>query len=140
MTRDELVAHCRRKIAQCERWAAIKREEISNDKVYDEHRFVLTLLTQPGENELSLADAILFAEQGNLQAHKYLEKIVSQKPFINEPCVSKQAYHEDMVAVLKKIKAEIEEDYSHTFNDGCINKDHVLSVIDKYMEKEEDKK
>ena len=40
--------------------------------------------------------------------------------------------------VLEKIKSEIEEDYSHTFNDGCINKNYVLSVIDKYMTESEE--
>lgn len=39
--------------------------------------------------------------------------------------------------VLDKIRAEIEEDHSHTFNDGCINKNYVLSVIDKYMSESE---
>lgn len=49
-----------------------------------------------------------------------------------------QGCHEDTMKVLEKIKAEIEEDYSHTFNDGCINKNYVLSVIDKYKTESED--
>lgn len=58
--------------------------------------------------------------------------------FINKPCVSEQACHEDKVKVLEKIRTEIKEDHSHTFNDGCINKNYVLSVIDKYMKESEE--
>jgi len=136
MTRDELVAHCRRKIAHCERWAAIKGEEISNDKVYDEHRFVLTLLTQPREDEVNVADAIRLAEQGHVRRHK---------PF-NE--IAKQACHEDKMKVLEKIKKEIEE-YKSTI-DRAISEDELkiegmkvaytdcLEIINKYMAESED--
>lgn len=60
------------------------------------------------------------------------------EPFINKPCISEGVCHEDKMMVLEKIKAEIDEDHSHTFNDGCINKNYVLSVIDKYMKESEE--
>ena len=132
MTRDELVEHCKRKIAQCERWAAIKGEEITGDKVYDEHRFILALLTQPREDEISLADAIRLAEQGHVRRHR---------PF-NE--IAKQACHEDNMQVLEKIKNEIEGYKSTT--DRAISEDELkiegmkaaytdcLEIVDKYMD------
>lgn len=35
-------------------------------------------------------------------------KVLEQEPFINKPCISKGACHEDKNKVLDKIKAEIE--------------------------------
>ena len=70
----------------------------------------------------------------------------SKEPFINKPCVSEQACHEDKMKVLEKIRAEIEsqrkevsnknsvydelQNYYYGLNDGL--KD-ARDIIDKYM-------
>lgn len=62
-----------------------------------------------------------------------------KEPFINKPCVSEQACHEDKVKVLSKIRAEIETEKNagcHTQYAGGL--DFALSIIDKYMEESED--
>ena len=144
MTRDELIEHCKRQIAQRERWAAIKGEETPSDKVYDEHRFILTLLTQPREHEISLADAIRLAEQGDSQVPEQVEKLVKPEPFINKPCVSEQACHGDTIKVLEKIRAEIDSystKYVKTFNwERARALEEALAIIDKYMAESEENK
>lgn len=73
-----------------------------------------------------------------------------KEPFINKPCVSEQACHEDKMKVLEKIKAEIRalspKPTAYDVIDGNHIKEavwetlvEVLQVINKYMVESEDK-
>ena len=58
-----------------------------------------------------------------------------QEPFINKPCVSEQACHEDKMKVLEKIKAEIEQDAFKDVNGSkYISVNRVNQIINKYTE------
>jgi len=77
---------------------------------------------------------------GKLQRNTHWEP---KEPFINKPCVSEQACHEDKVKILEKIKAEIAgltiteggEDYTRKMAELFSLKIRVLQIIDKYMSK-----
>jgi hypothetical protein len=72
------------------------------------------------------------------------------EPFINKPCISEQACHEDKMKVLEKIRAEIEsqrkevsnkssvydelQNYYYGLNDGL--KD-ARDILDKYLAESE---
>jgi hypothetical protein len=45
MTREELKAHCKKQIENCEMWARLKGEE-PYGKIYEEHQLILELLEQ----------------------------------------------------------------------------------------------
>lgn len=67
---------------------------------------------------------------------------VQPEPFINKPCVSEQACHEDKMQVLEKIKAEIEAKCCITVGreyDGVITLHDIFEIIDKYKAESEDK-
>lgn len=46
-------------------------------------------------------------------------KVLEQEPFINKPCVSKGACHEDKIEVIDKIRAEIEKQEKWLVCAGC---------------------
>lgn len=74
-------------------------------------------------------------------------KMEQKEPFINKPCVSEQACHEDKVKVLEKIKAEIERRGGNDEKAFCksLNESYKLGlreaieIIDKYIAESEDK-
>lgn len=74
----------------------------------------------------------------------YIKELPPVQPelFINKPCVSEQACHEDKMKVLEKIKAEIEQNaypIVHGVNSHELGMTlyGILQVIDKYMEEGE---
>lgn len=59
-----------------------------------------------------------------------------REPFINKPCVSEVACHEDKVKVLEKIKTEIE--HMIPFSKEALSmKLGMLEIIEKYMKESE---
>lgn len=72
-------------------------------------------------------------------SHKYMDALemaieaLQTEPFINKPCVSEQACHEDKMKVLEKIKAEMLDIMIRTYQE-------VKAIIDKYTAESEDEK
>ena len=72
---------------------------------------------------------------------------VQPEPFINKPCVSEGACHEDKMKVLEKIRAELERRGGNDEKAFCksLNESYKLGlreaieIIDKYMVEDEDK-
>ena len=70
-----------------------------------------------------------------------------KEPFINKPCVSEGACHEDKMKVLEKIRAELERRGGNDEKAFCksLNESYKLGlreaieIIDKYMVEDEDK-
>lgn len=62
---------------------------------------------------------------------------MKQEPFINKPCVSKGACHEDMIKALDKIREEIEALTDGAEPEHVWNVD-VLAIIDKYKAESEE--
>ena len=46
MTKEELRKHCEKEIRICEFWAHGRKEELNNNKIYQEHKLILELLEQ----------------------------------------------------------------------------------------------
>ena len=59
-----------------------------------------------------------------------------EEPFINKPCISTGVCHEDKVKVLDKIRAEILELPTETWN--MVRRTRVLEIIDKYRKGEKE--
>lgn len=59
-------------------------------------------------------------------------KVLEQEPFMNKPCVANQVCREDKVKVLDKIRDEIIQIPTISFNANDIYKADVLAIIDKY--------
>lgn len=69
------------------------------------------------------------------QRNTHWEPKDSREPFINKPCMSEQACHEDKMKVLEKIKAEIEQDAFKDVNGSkYISVNRVNQIINKYTE------
>ena len=85
-------------------------------------------------------------------------KVLEQEPFVNKPCISKGACHEDKNVVLNKIRAEIEqeiererfarsvfrgEEKDYTKAEQCTGSimayNDVIRLIDKYTTERSEK-
>lgn len=64
-------------------------------------------------------------------------KLLEQESFINKPCVSKGACHEDKVKTLDKIRNEVKALTDGAEPDHVWNVD-VFAIIDKYKAESED--
>lgn len=61
-----------------------------------------------------------------------------REPFINKPCVSEQACHEDKMRVLEKIEAEMQDIMIVSQDEERIYQE-IKSIIDKYKVESERK-
>lgn len=95
------------------------------------------LQTEPCEDCISRQAVLDILDRHTLSrmALYEIEDLPSVQPFINKPCVSEQACHEDKMKVLEKIKAEIEQDAFKDVNGSkYISVNRVNQIINKYTE------
>lgn len=66
---------------------------------------------------------------------------LEQEPFINKPCISSDACHEDKIKVLDKITTEIEQltVAVDANRNQYVSKNDVINIINKYMTERNDK-
>ena len=105
------------------------------------HKTIYQFFDVCGEDEeCNISDKDKLLLEVNKAICTNLKALEPKEPFINKPCVSEQACHEDKMKVLEKIRAEIEQitDTMGVRYNQYVSKIDVLQIIDKYMAESED--
>ena len=91
-------------------------------------------------DKLEFTEPTSFADKIMIDACKGAIDLLEQEPFINKPCVSKGACHEDKIEVLDKISAEIEKQEKWLVCAGynAYNVDIAFSSIKKVLKEREE--
>ena len=114
MTKEELKAHCKKQIENCEIMAAYKGQE-PHGKIYEEHKLILELLEQEPSRDMEEIKEVINCDADAETKCKMISDILTAKshyfeePFINKPCVSSEVCEHDKNKVLDNIIAEIAE-------------------------------
>ena len=128
MTREELKRHCLKQVENCEIWAKHHGEE-PHGKIYEEHKLILELLAQePCEDCVSREAVIDLIADYDLNMDQVVKAIHALPSVAPQP---KTGHWIDMVAILDKIKAEIEALTDGAKPERIWNVD-ALAIINKY--------
>lgn len=105
------------------------------------HKTIYQFFDVCGEDEeCNISDKDKLLLEVNKAICTNLKALEPKEPFINKPCVSEQACHEDKMQVLKKIRKEIEENRDEWLKGQDPEwhaYDRCIAIIDKYIAESE---
>ena len=139
-TKDRMIRKAEERTKAMIEWLDTHCPKMTKEEIINGLKLTIgQCLFDPYTMELS-TEQISFTEKLTIDACKGAIDLLEQEPFINKPCVSKGACHEDKIEVLDNIKAEIENQEKWLMSAGynAYNVDIAFNSIKKVLKEREE--